>query len=177
MNAVTLKSNGTIDHDRKSVRSNILSFLSSQIKLEDGYTLRSFFKMLDQYGLLVDLNTFFPTYIEQYRNCPGQGCAAGATDHLEFSKTIEMIGFPEKRLEMYNSFSGVYGNEAFEIRSMQLDQLLDIPLKLGRLKHVIFGDPVDVFEFDTVFTLFEFIEGIAWQLSFHVTPTQCELRR
>ena len=133
--------------------------------------------MLDQYALLVDLNTFFPTYIEQYRNCPGQGCAAGATDHLEFSKTIEMIGFPEKRLEIYNSFSVVCGSEAFEIRSMQLDQLLDIPLKLGRLKHVIFGDPVDVFEFDTVFTLFEFIEGIAWQLSFHVTPTQCELRR
>ena len=50
-------------------------------------------------------------------------------------------------------------------------------LKLGRLKHVVFGDKVDIFEFDTVFTLFEFIDGITWELSFHVTPEQCELRR
>jgi hypothetical protein len=88
-----------------------------------------------------------------------------------------MIGFPEKRLEIYTTFSGVYANEAYEIRSLQLDSLLDLPVKLGRLKHVIFGDPVDIFEFDTVFTLFEFIDGIAWELSFHVIPSQCEIRR
>ena len=133
--------------------------------------------MLDQYRLLVDLNTFFPTYTEQYRDCPPEGCAVEAVDFLEFSKTVEMIGFPEKKLEIYNSFSGVHENGAFEIRSFQLESLLDLPVQLGRLKHVIFGDPVDIFEFDTVFTLFEFIDGIAWQLSFHVTPTQCELRR
>jgi hypothetical protein len=177
MNAVTLKSHGAIDHRGKRVRSEILSFLSSQIILDEGYTLRSFFQMLDQYRLLVDLNTFFPTCIGQYRNCPPQGCNAGAPDYLEFSKTVEMIGFPEKRLEIYNSFTGVHKNEAFEIRSLQLESLLDLPVKLGRLKHVIFGDPVDIFEFDTVFTLFEFIDGIAWQLSFHVIPAQCELRR
>ena len=97
--------------------------------------------------------------------------------HPQFSKTVEMIGFPEKRLEIYNTFSGVYENEAYEIRSLQLDNLLDLPVKLGPLKHVIFGDPVELFEFDTVFTLFEFIDGIAWELSFHVIPTQCEIRR
>ena len=177
MNAVTLKKNGAIDHNGIGVRSDILSFLGSQIKLEAGYTLRSFFQMLDQHRLLVDLNTFFPTYTEQYRDCPPEGCAAEAVNFLEFSKTVEMIGFPEKKLDIYNSFSGVHENGAFEIRSLQLESLLDLPVKLGRLKHVIFGDSVDIFEFDTVFTLFEFIDGIAWQLSFHVTPTQCELRR
>ena len=93
------------------------------------------------------------------------------------SKTIEMIGVPEKRLEIYNSFSGVNGNEVFEIRSLQLDQLLDLTVTLGRLKHIIFGDRVDIFEFETVFTLFEFIDGIAWALSFQVIPTRCEIRR
>ena len=133
--------------------------------------------MLDQYRVLVDLDPFFPAYTRQYRKCPPEGCAAGAPEHLKFSKTVEMIGFPEKRLEIYNSFSGVYENEAYEIRSLQLDSLLDLPVKLGRLKHVIFGDSVDLFEFDTVFTLFEFIDGIAWELSFHVIPSQCEIRR
>jgi len=175
MNAVTLKINGAIDHNGASVKSDILSYLSSQIQLEAGYTLRSFFQMFDQYSLLVDLNKFFPECRQQYRQCPPEGCAAGSVDYLEFSKTVEMIGFPEKRLEIYNSFSGVHENGVFEIRSLQLDSLLDMPVKLGRLKHVIFGDPVDIFEFDTVFTLFEFIDGIAWQLSFHVIPTQCAI--
>ena len=177
MKAVTLKRNGSIDFNGRRVGTDILGFLSSQIELEQGYTLRSFFQMLDQHKLLIDLNDFLSTYAEQYRNCPPEGCAAGANDYLEFSKTVEMIGFPEKRLEIYNTFSGVHENEAFEIRYLQLESLLDLPVKLGRLKHVIFGDPVDIFEFDTVFTLFEFIDGIAWELSFHVTPVQCELRR
>ena len=177
MNTITLEKNGSIDHNGTRVKSDILSHLSSQIVLEEGYTLRSFFQMLDQYKLLIDLNDFLSTYTEQYRNCPPEGCAAGANDYLEFSKTVEMIGFPEKRLEIYNTFSGVFENESFEIRSLQLESLLDLPVKLGRLKHVIFGDSVDIFEFDTVFTLFEFIDGIAWELSFHVTPAQCELRR
>ncbi len=177
MNRVTLKKNGFVDHNETRVESDILRFLSSQIELEDGYTLRGFFQMLDQYRVLIDLDTFFPAYTEQYRKCPPEGCAAGAPEYLKFSKTVEMIGFPEKRLEIYTSFSGVYENEAYEIRSLQLDSLLDLPVKLGRLKHVIFGDSVDIFEFDTVFTLFEFIDGIAWELSFHVIPTQCEIRR
>ena len=50
-----------------------------------------------------------------------------------------------------------------------------MPLKLGMLKHIIFGDKVDVFEFDTVFSLFEFIDGIVWELSFHGTPKECAL--
>jgi hypothetical protein len=177
MNAVTLKINGAIDRNGTCAESNILGYLSSQITLEAGYTLRSFFEMLDQYRLLVGLNPFFPACTQQYRQCPPDGCVPGAGGHLEFSKTVEMIGFPEKRLEIYNSLAGVDENGAFEIRSLQLESLLDMPLKLGRLKHIIFGDPVDIFEFDTVFTLFEFIDGIAWQLSFHVIPTQCEIRR
>ncbi len=177
MNAITLKTDGSIEHRGSCVQSDILGFLGSQIELEKGYSLRSFFQMLDYYELLTNLNSFFPSYTEQYRKCPPEGCAAGAPEYLEFSKTVEMIGFPEKRLEIYNSFSGVFANENFEIRSLQLDSMLDLPVKLGRLKHIIFGDPVDLFEFDTVFTLFEFIDGIAWELSFHVTPAHCELRR
>jgi len=88
-----------------------------------------------------------------------------------------MIGAPDKRLEIYNALSGIHASEASEIKSMQLDSLLDLPLRLGRLKHIVFGDRVDIFEFDTVYTLFELIDGIGWELSFHATPEQCELRR
>jgi hypothetical protein len=177
MNAVLLKRNGAIYHQEKKIASDILAYLGAQIALEDGYTLRSFFRMFDQYPLLVQLNTFLPTHTAQYRDGSREKFDSGVSGHLEFSKTIEMIGVPQKRLEIYNSFSGVNGNEVFEIRSLPLDQLLDLTVTLGRLKHIIFGDRVDIFEFETVFTLFEFIDGIAWALSFQVIPTRCEIRR
>jgi len=177
MYAVSLKKDGTIDHKQNAVNSDVLKYLSYQIGLEEGYTLRSFFEMIGKYAQLEKLNSFLPTYTEQYLACPQQGCESGALEYLEFAKTVEMIGYPEKRLEIYSSIRGIQKNDTVEIRSLQLNSLLDMPLKLGRLKHVVFGDHVDIFEFDTVFTLFEFIDGIAWELSFHVTPEQCELRR
>ena len=177
MYAVSLKRDGTIHYKQSAVDSDVLKYLSYQIKLEEAYTLRSFFEMIDTYALLGKLNLFFPTYIEQYLNCPKQGCDSEIIDHLEFVKTVEMIGYPDKILEIYSSLRGIQKNDAVEIRSFQLNSLLDLPLKLGKLKHVVFGDRVDIFEFDTVFTLFEFIDGITWELSFHVIPEQCELRR
>lgn len=177
MNAVVLKKDGTINLNGQTMESDGLEALSYQIKLNEGYTLRSFFKMIDRYRLFAKLNAFFLAYIEQYHACPQRGCDAGLLDYLEFSKTVEMIGVPDKRLEIYNSLVGICGSETSEIRSMQLNRLLDLPLKLGKLKHIIFGDRVDIFEFDTVYTLFEFIDGIAWQLGFHAAPEQCELRR
>ena len=177
MYAVSLKRDGTIHYKQNAVDSDVLQYLSYQIKLEEDYTLRSFFEMIDKYALLGKLNCFFPTYIEQYLDCPDQGCDSGTIDHLEFLKTVEMIGYPEKCLEVYSSLRGILDTEPVEIRSLQLNSLLDLPLMLGRLKHVVFGDRVDIFEFDTVFTLFEFIDGITWELSFHVIPEQCELRR
>ena len=177
MNSATLKKNGAIVYNGEMVTSDAIHLLGAQITLDEEYTLRSFFEMLDKYALLAKLNAFLPTYREHYHACPKYGCDAGMLDYLEFGKTVEMIGVPDKRLEIYNSLFGCHAGEASEIRSMQLAQLLDLPLKLGKLKHIVFGDRVDLFEFDTVYTLFEFIDGIAWELSFHVTPEHCELRR
>ena len=177
MFVLSLKKDGAIYHQEHAVDSDVLKYLSYQIGLEDKYTLRSFFEMIEKYELLGRLNSFLPTCIEQYLSCPQQGCESDIIDHLEFSKTVEMIGYPDKKLEIYSSIRGILENDVVEIRSSQLNSLLDMPLKLGRLKHVVFGDRVDIFEFDTVFTLFEFIDGITWELSFHVIPEQCELRR
>jgi len=67
------------------------------------------------------------------------------------------------------------GTEIQEIKSFHLESILDMPLKLGVLKHIVFGDKVDVFEFDTVFNLFDFIEGIIWELSFQGNPKECAI--
>ena len=70
MNAVTLKKNGFIVYNGKTVKSDAINLLSSQVTLEDRYTLRSFFEMLDKYTLFAQLNAFLPMYTEQYRTCP-----------------------------------------------------------------------------------------------------------
>jgi hypothetical protein len=177
MNTIALKTNGSIDHNGVISESGPLPYLGFQILLDEEFSLRSFFELLECYPMLAELNAFLSAYQEQYRACPKSGCEFAGVDHLEFSKTVEMIGSPEKRLEIYHSLKGVSGGHTIEITSFQLPNLLDLSLKLGKLKHVVFGDRVDIFEFDTVFTLFEFIDGVAWELSFHGTPDQCALRR
>jgi hypothetical protein len=177
MNTILLKQDGSIVLNGKAVATELLKVLGFRVELEEQYTLRSYFEMLEKYSLLLELNDFFPVYREQFHDSPKSGCCLAGIEHLEFSKTIEMVGFPGKRLEIYISLMGIYGKETSEIKSLQLENLLDLPVKLGRLKHVIFGDQVDIFEFDTVYTLFEFIDGIAWELSFHGTPKQCQIGR
>jgi hypothetical protein len=178
MNTVILTKEGVILQNGKTAGKDFLRFLSFRVALEEGYLFRSFLKMIDQYEPLAALNAFFPAYLEQYREGPKSGCTCDDLDHLEFCKTVEMIGFPGKpRLEIYNAFYGVRADATCEIRSLPMEALLDMPLRLGRLKHVVFGDKVDIFEFDTDFNLFEFIDGIVWELSFHNIPKHCDIRR
>jgi len=177
MNLITLKSDGIISRSDSDLETDLLSLLSCQIKLEKKFTLRSCFFMLEKYPMLSRLNPFFPAIREQYNTCPKNKCIWDEITNLEFSKTVEMTGFPKKRLEIYNTFLGVCEKERIEIKSMQLEHLLDITINLGKVRHIIFGDQIDLFEFDTVFTLFEFIEGILWELSFQTNPKHCEIRR
>ncbi|MCP4111277.1 MAG: hypothetical protein GY749_38080 [Desulfobacteraceae bacterium] len=178
MNTIILKSEGSIFLNRELLDGGIpLKMLGYQVEIENGYSLRSLFEMIGKYPVLSELNDFFPSYMEEYSACPETGCCIGGIDYIELYKTVEMIAVPEKRLETYCSLVGVRNGETSEIKSLHFENLLDLPLILGRLKHTIFGDQVDVFEFDTVYNLFEFLDGIAWELGFHRTPKQCGIRR
>jgi hypothetical protein len=176
MNTVLLKSSGEILTDGDRPAPNPLACLGHQVRLGEGYTLRSFFRMIERYPVFSQLNAFLPECLELYRACPGAACLAPGIGRLELTKTVEMTGFPgAPRLEIYPGLGGVCGAAPCEIRALPLDHLLDLPVAIGKLKHVVFGDRVDVLECDTVFNLFEFIEGIAWQLSFHRSPKACAL--
>jgi hypothetical protein len=177
MNQITLKADGSILADNKTA-ADPLTYLSFQIKLDATFTLRSYFLLLHKYPLLTQMNLFFPASLQEYQKCPESGCTFDDNAYLELSKAIEMIGYPgDPRLEIYSSLKCNSGSEKLPIRDFKLEHLLDLPLRLGNLKHIIFGDHVDALEFDTVFNLFEFIDSIIWELSFHGTLMECELRR
>lgn len=179
MNHVILTTDGLIVHKGTKVEeADALAFLSYGVDLEEGYSLRSFFRLIEQYPLIAALNAFFPTFLEKYHESPDSGCIFPGFECLELGKNVEMIGFPGKpRLEIYTTFTGIHGDEQRDIKSFQIESLLDVPIRLGHLRHVVYGDKVDIFEFETVFSFFEFVDGIAWALSFHGTPKHCELRR
>ena len=178
MNTVTLKSDGSLAEDNRPIEADPLVVLSHKVELETDYTLRSFFKMIEHYPVFTKLNAFLPECMQLYKACPEGECLAPGIGHLELYKTVEMMGFPgEPRLEIYHTLCGVEGQQVCEIKAFPMENLLDMPVRIGKLKHVVFGDKVDVLEFDTIFNLFEFIEGIVWQLSFHRSPKECALRR
>lgn len=178
MNRALLQSDGVLVPDTETGSGNPLAYLNHGIVLAPGCTLRSYFRLMERYPVFQELNAFLPGLVAQYGKGPEPGGMEAEPAHLEFSKTVEMIGFPgTPRLEIYTAFKGVSGEKRLEIRSIRIERLLDMPLKLGRLKHILFGDKMELFEFETVYTLFEFIDGIAWALSFHGTPTECQIRR
>jgi hypothetical protein len=178
MDEVELLPDGLMLEKGRPITGDPLPYCGNSTMLNPGFTLRSLFLLLRRYPDLVRLNRFFPGMLERYDSWPGQDCHPAGLDWLQLTRTVEMIGFPGKpRLEIYTAFHGVAGGEPLEIKSWQVENLLDTPVRLGGLKHIVFGDKVNVFVFETAYTLFEVLEGIGWQLAFHGTPTECSLRR
>lgn len=176
MNTITLLPDGSLAEAGKPVETDPLTHLAHRVELSPGYTLRSFFRMCEAWPVLTRFNSFLPMLMERYRDSAGSGCAYGEFDYLGLAKTVEMIGFPGKpRLEIYMTFQGVRGRETSELKFLQMENLLDMPVRLCRLRHIIFGDKMDVLEFDTVYSLFEFIDGVGWELSFLGAPDQCAI--
>jgi hypothetical protein len=180
MNTVKLEKNGEIHVPGQSPETiDPVQRLGERIVFAEGYCLRSFFKMAENYPILQRLSAFFPGELKRYHEIVTEKTDYLAATAINFCKTVEMIGFPDRpRLEIYTSLRGVFqGGEPLEIREIGLPGLLDVPLTLGRLRHIVFGDTVDLLEFETTYTLFEIIEGITWELSFLTAPAECQIRR
>jgi len=158
--------------------ADALAVLASRLSLEDGFTLRGLVRLLNRYPDLQRLSGFAPN-VAAFACTEPDDMAAPGLDQLEFSRVVEIIGAPDPpRLEVYHILRGCMGEcDDEELRGWQVESLLDIPLRLGALRHVVFGDNVHSFRFETVCTLFDFIDGVIWQLAFHGAPQECALRR
>lgn len=177
-----------------------LPVLSFSLTLEEGCTLRSFFAMLHRYPVLLKLSEFLPATLADAEKCPSSGCLSGDIDLLVVGKTMELIGFPGKpRAELYfwlrgqtaepgesGSPSGSCGRDTSleglmhadrETRFIPLQVLLDTPLFLGGLKHVVLGDVNRSLLCATRFSLFEVIDGLAWEFGFQGGTQQCSIGR
>lgn len=179
METLYLHPNGEITKKGRPVPSDLLQMLSSPVELASEYTLGSFFRMADTYTDLKRISTILPPLCDIAAAHPGQtGAKAPEIDSLLFYKTIEINGFPgEPNIHIYNSLKGEQDQKQISLKFFHLETLMNHDLKLGRLRHLVFGETEERFQFDTPYTLFELVEGIAWELSFNFNPLQCSVRR
>ena len=178
-----------------------LPALSLAISLEEGCTLRSFFLMLRRYPDLLKLSEFLPAVLADAEKCPVSGCLSDDISLLAVGKTMELIGFPgEPRAELYLWLRGLAAPSGGavppsldaeqpgvflaglmeanrEIRFTPLEILLDTPLFLAGLKHVVLGDVDRSLFCETRFTLFEVVDGLAWEFGFRGGSQQCSIGR
>lgn len=176
MNRIRLENDGALWLKERPLTRDALACLGTPLALSPACTLRSFFRLLESMPVLQRLNPFAPSYLERFRRAPSQDCIIAGIEALQLRRTIEMTGWPgAPSIRIFVSLEGLGPADTQSIKEAGLEHLLDVPLRLGRLKHTIFGDRVDSLEFDTVFNLFEFIDGICWELSFHNLPDQCRI--
>lgn len=156
-----------------------LAVLGARLRLGEGCTLGAVGRMAAAYPELQRLSPFAPDLAALCGSGDRAQSPPPGLARLELSRVVEVVGHPPPpRMDIYHVLRGVLlDGEDVEPRQWRVESLLAVPLVLGPLRHVVFGDRVDRFGFETVCTLFDFFDGVIWQLAFHGTPGACALRR
>ncbi len=178
MDTIHIQHDGTILKNKKLISINPIGLLGHGVSVDDRFVLHSFFLMIQRYPGLKALSDFYDAFLAMIPDTDPVLIRSEEIDGLTFNKTIEIIGFPgEPAINIYTSLKGTASGELKDLKFFHMESLLGHTLSLGKLKHIVFGDKQDIFTFKTFYTLFELIEGIAWELSFNFNPLQCSIRR
>jgi hypothetical protein len=178
MNKIFIDPYGHILKKGKKQTGPVLKLLGKPIELDKAFTLRSFFLMMEHYPELKEISEILESLLKIVTGNEGLGAKTDEIESLIFYKTIEIQGFPGKpKLNSYNSLKGVMNKTVKDLKFLHTETLMDHTLTLGKLNHIVFGDKEDIFQYETFYTLFELVEGIAWELSFNFNPLQCSIRR
>lgn len=178
MHRLNIKKCGTIFEGQSAVSGNPLRFSGSAVSLEPSFTLASYFLMLNAYPELQQLSEMIPALMEIAGPHLEHPEKEETLTGLVFFKTIEIKGdkLPPE-LTLYNQVKGKDDHGLKNLKFFHIETLLGHHLSLAPLEHIVFGDTQDTLQFDTFYSLFEFVESIAWQLSFNFNPLQCSIRR
>jgi hypothetical protein len=153
-----------------------LAWLGCRLTLDPGCTLRSFFRCIEAYPDLARLSPFFPSCLQEVARWPARDCTTPRLRYLELIKRVELIGAPgERSLQIYCLFYGAGEEKDRDVKEFTYGEILDQPLRLGPLRHVVFGDSLDSLDFATSYTLFEIVDTMIWHLSFQGAPDKCTL--
>lgn len=163
----------------------ILQELHSSVEVEEGFTLRDYFKLILKYQMLILLDPFFPSFLTEYKRCPKKGCYEDDMPSLVLQNTVsvELKGGKVDGIENYFRFNGSRTDPkepTWAIEFTPLHKLLDTPLKIEKTSVYITrfrGYKVvsnqEYINPETEFiSLFSFVTEPIWELSFCGEPQE-----
>lgn len=206
MRQVTLKRSGDLiyqdPHEDITVDEDIvLALLGANFQIEQGATLRSFFRMFERYPVLARLDPWISHLIDDISKLPDIGCrksfdlltlgrsieaaSKSKTPKMKFGERDKESGFvkahfeyidkPYRNLQHYICLSGKKADdeENYSLSMTPLREILDVPLDVGGCR-IILSQDEDTFldHFNDVFTLHEVIDGIIHEVTFFGTDEQ-----
>ncbi len=170
-----------------------LSLLSYNVELEDGYTLRDYFRMVTYHDNLQALDLYFPPYIEEYEKCPDSGCLEEDMPTLQLTKIIEVTKWDNKPGEEsfedeINDHVNINGSRTdpneppWGISFVPLSKILDTPIVLKEAIYCVDDhkrSPGDKKSYDEEiykgnYSLWDFVHSIIYELSWYGTPKETE---
>lgn len=180
------------DYFKEEKPTYILTLLNNVIELEDGFTIRDWFKLLLNYPCLQLLDNFFPSFLAEYESCPKENC----TDPdqkiiaISFQKFIELENYTndgqskEYNCETYIGISGSTNdkdNISYGLSFWPLKNYLDTPIRFE--KGLIYKEsrtednqtkelPEDKDLININYSLFDLIQSFIYEISFYGTPDQ-----
>jgi len=168
----------------------IMCYLGEPIEIEEGFTLRNYFELIDYYQALQMLDMFFKCSLEEFKNCPKEGCRDSEIDYIVINKNIIYESAhtiePTKNLveidnllsddglihidELIDDTIEVNGynkeeNQFYGIDLSSLSQLLDYEIVIGNKR--LFFDYHEYVVDENNMTLFNFVKSIIWELTFY----------
>lgn len=100
-----------------------LLHLTNSIELEENYTLRDYFKLIEKYRGFQLLDVAFPTFISEYKDCPKENCLTTDIDYLVINYVASYES--KKDFKPSNSLKSLFDQEIIHIDS-NIEYFLDL---------------------------------------------------
>jgi len=187
-----VKNDGYYEETLLSENINVLSMLSITVDLEDGYTLRDYFKTILKYYQFQLLDNYFNTFITEYVSCPNFNCVCDDVKEIvikkiitftdSFKTSIEINAEIEEAIHVYGNSNDM--NTTYSLSFIPLKELLDLPIKFKdaiycyeNFKNGFKSAEYKQYEGKYSYTLFDFITSIIYELSFWGSPEEQERKK
>jgi len=166
-----IKKNSKIYKDNIELKDNedILSFLDEEFVLEDGFTVKNYFELFNNYGMLINLDLFIPSYLEEYEKVRNNDVSSTSLTKIIIRKVFEFFKDKLKSYVLVDGYSDSE-NQIFAIDFMELSDLIHLKIEIAKASIVY--DDMSTKEFEYSLSFYNFIKSIIWELSFYGNPEQ-----
>lgn len=168
---------------------NVLSCLIYNVELEDGFTVRDWFRIVENYPKLQELDCFTPVYLQDAYKCPPSGCVNEKYKDFSifFKKGVSTSNWDNDNLECditIHVFAAKSDDDpnVYGIEFWPLEESLDMPMKFldGEIAEENWyndfegkkrmGAKLSPRWVKVTYTLFDFITSYIYEIGFFGEP-------